>query len=106
MASDTSNDASLDLLCIPIAKKDKSDDLCDYAFSAALHVSDPDHPSRSKVERQERGVLRIMKATGEITVVEQMPGDDGERRAQRAARIIARQWKQGEYPKHTIYAAG
>jgi len=106
MTPDTPKDASLDWLCIPIAKKDESDDWCDYVFSAALHVSDPEHPSRSKIERQERGVLRIVKATGEITVIEHMPGDDGERRAQRAARIITKHWKQGEYPEHTIYAAG
>jgi len=103
---DMSQDVSLDWLCLPIAKKEETDEWCDFMFYAALCVPDPEHPGRGKVARQERGVVRIIKSTGEITVVEQMPGDDGERRAGRAARIISRHWKKGEYPQQTIYAAG
>ena len=106
MTPDTSNDAGLDWLCIPITKKDENERHCDYLFTATWHAPDPEHSGRSKSVGHERGVLRIVKATGEISIVEQMPGDDGERRAQRAARIVYRHWQKGEYPQNTIYAAG
>jgi hypothetical protein len=106
MSPDTSKDAGLDWLCIPISKKDENKRHCDYLFTATLHASDPEHPGKSKIVGQERGILRIVKATGDISIIEQMPGDDGERRAQRAARIVYRHWQKGEYPQNTIYAAG
>ena len=96
MSTDRPPDSSLDWLCIPIAKANESDQFCDYTFSAAWHADDPDNPGRCKVVGQEQGVLRVMKATGDVSVIEQMPGDDGERRAQRAARIVYQHWQQGE----------
>jgi hypothetical protein len=100
------NDTTLDWLCIPIGKQAEAESHCDYVFSSALFEPDLDNPGRHKVEKHHHGILRIHKSTGDIEVIQPMPGDDGERRAQRAARIIYRHWQKGEYPEHTIYAAG
>lgn len=101
-----SNDMTLDWQCIPITKENEQEGHCDYAFTAALYVRDPERRGRHKIQRHERGVLRIAKATGDIELIQPMPGDDNGRRAQSAARVVHRHWERGEYPQHTLFACG
>ncbi len=97
---------SVDWMCIIIEKIDECDTDAHYAFISNVSEPNPRNRTGSIVVGQNRGILSIAKATGEVTLFKAMPEDTGNIRFQRAARKIRRHWEAGEYPDKTIYACG
>lgn len=93
-------------MCIGIEKIAETDDAAQYAFISDVWEPDPRFRSRTMVVGQNRGVLRVAKATGEVTLIEPMPEDDGEKRFTRAAAKIRKHWEAGEFPDRTMFACG
>ena len=100
------NNRTVDWMCIGIEKIAETDEDALYAFVSDVYEPDPRYRSRSMVVGQNRGVLRVMKATGEVSLVEAMPEDDDGKRFQSAAARIRKHWKAGEYPVRTMFACG
>ncbi|MHB1038660.1 MAG: hypothetical protein ACYC35_30175 [Pirellulales bacterium] len=97
---------TVDWMCIVIEKVADTESHADYAFVSDVYEPDPRYRSRSMIVGQNRGRLRILKATGEITLLEAMPEDDNGKRFQRAARVIRRHWESREFPERTMFACG
>ena len=97
---------SVDWMCIGIEKLAEAADSAQYAFLADVREPDPEYRSRTKVVGQNRGILRILKTTGEVTLVEPMPEDDADARFARAAAKIRKHWESGELPDKTMFASG
>ena len=93
-------------MCIGIEKISDTDAYVDYAFVADVYGPRPGERRGSIVVGQNKGLLRIVKATGDITLLKPMPEDDGEKRFKRAAQKIWKHWKAGEFPDRTQYACG
>ncbi|WP_206996711.1 hypothetical protein [Trinickia mobilis] len=51
------------------------------------------------------GVFQINKASGEVRILEEMPGDKAGHIFNRAAVKIMREWKQGKLPSVTEWAS-
>jgi hypothetical protein len=51
------------------------------------------------------GQLRIIKKTGEITVVSEAPDDVKQSLSLRAIRKLSQHWKAGEFPERTCWAS-
>ena len=97
---------TVDWMCIGIEKIAETDDDAQYAFVSEVYEPDPRFRNRRMVVGQNRGVLRVAKATGEVTLVEAMPEDDDRKRFQRAAARIRKHWEAGEFPVRTMFACG
>jgi hypothetical protein len=95
----------VDWMCIGIEKIAESESDAQYAFVSDVYEPDPRFRHGSKVG-QNRGVLRVAKATGEVTLVEAMPEDTDDKRFSRAARKIRQHWEAREYPDKTMFACG
>jgi len=93
-------------MCIGIEKIAETDADAEYAFLSDVYEPDPRFRSRMIVVGQNRGVLRVIKATGEVTLVEAMPEDEGEKRFARAAAKIRKHWEAREFPDKTTFACG
>jgi len=79
-------------LFIGITKISENGDSAQYEFG----------PAESP---ENRGVLRIDKATGEVLLVQDLPNDSGNRMYHRAARKVTVAWKQGDYPDRMCWAS-
>ena len=77
---------------IGITKIQEDDTSVVYAFTR----SEPPSP---------QGRLRIDKATGQVTLIEQLPGDTDGRAYSRAAHKIKTAWRVGTYPDKTCWAS-
>jgi hypothetical protein len=97
---------TVDWMCIGIEKLSDTDTHVDYAFVSDVRERDPRYRSRSVIVGQNRGRLRIMKATGDVTLLEPMPGDEESKRFQRAAARIKKHWDAHEFPDKTMFACG
>ncbi|MHA6916155.1 hypothetical protein ACQUJO_23930 [Ralstonia pseudosolanacearum] len=60
---------------------------------------------RFKVSDGRSGVFQIDKESGEIALLEEMPGDEGRHLFTRAAVKIMRSWKQGNLPSVAEWAS-
>jgi hypothetical protein len=97
---------SVDWMCIGIEKIAETDADAQYAFVSDVYEPDPRFRSRMMIVGQNRGVLRVAKATGDVTLLEAMPEDDGDKRFTRAATKIRKHWEAREYPEKTMFACG
>ncbi len=97
---------TVDWMCIAIQKIAETDEDAQYAFVSDVYAPDPKCRSRFMVVGQNRGVLRVSKTTGAVSLVEAMPEDDDAKRFQSAAARIRKHWKAGEYPDRTMFACG
>jgi len=97
---------SVDWMCIGIEKIAETEGDAQYAFVSDVFEPDPGLRSRMMVVGQNRGVLRVAKATGDVTLVQPMPEDDGDQRFTRAAAKIRKHWEAGELPEKTMFACG
>jgi hypothetical protein len=84
----------------------ETDSTCGYRYSCNVYGPNPSRPKKCMVIRQASGLLRIDNATGEIQMLEPMPGDHQNGVALRAAGKVHRHWTRGEYPEVTLYACG
>ncbi len=50
--------------------------------------------------------MRIIKASGEVLLVQPMPGDANHSRFNSAARKVKQHWTNREYPEKTMFACG
>lgn len=78
------------------------------AFYISIHkVSEDDGAARYRFvgDNGRAGTFAIDKETGEISLVEKMPGDEGGHMFNRAAMKILRAWKQGSLPESTEWAS-
>ncbi len=97
---------SIDWQCIGIEKHDETDVEVAYRFVADIWEPNPEIQGRSRIAGQAEGLMRIIKATGEVLLDQPMPGDTNERRFNSAARKIKQHWANGEYPEKTMFACG
>ena len=97
---------SIDWQCIGIEKHAETDDDVTYRFVADIWEPNPEIHGRSRIAGQAEGVMRIIKASGEVLLDEPMPGDANERRFNSAARKVKQHWTNGEYPEKTMFACG
>lgn len=97
---------SVDIMCIDIAKIADSEDAAEYEFIATVHEPDTANPPRRRVVGRNRGVLSILKATGEVSLISPMPEDNGNLRFHRAAGKIVQHWVAGKLPEKTMFASG
>ena len=93
-------------MCIGIEKIADSDEDALYAFVSDVYEPDPRYRNRSMIVGQNRGVLQVVKETGEVSLIEAMPEDDDDKRFLQAAARIKKHWKAGEYPDRTMFACG
>jgi len=93
-------------MCILIEKLNETVDTVQYAFAATVQEPDANCRNRMRTAGQNRGVLQIAKATGEVTLVQAMPEDEGNLRFACAAARIRKHWKAKEYPDKTLFACG
>jgi hypothetical protein len=77
---------------IGIKKVRGDDNFAEYEFS------------RSELPNT-RGLLKIEKSTGKITLIEGMIGDSENRAFLRASRKISLAWQEGKYPDRTCWAS-
>jgi hypothetical protein len=75
---------------ISIRKINDSETDADYTFSLVDRTS---------------GSLRINKATGDVKLLEPLPGDNEERLFARAAHKVRQHWSKGEFPESTSWAS-
>lgn len=97
---------SLDWMCIGIEKIAESATDAQYAFVANVYEPDPQVGHKSRIVGQNRGVLKVAKATGEVTLVEAMPEDTDSKRFISAAHRVRQHWAAKEYPDKTMFACG
>lgn len=93
-------------MSIGLEKLTETSESAEYAFVSDVYEPNPAHKGRSLCVGQNRGVLRIIKASGEIIRVHAMPEDDADKRYKRAAAKIRQHWEAGEYPERTMFACG
>lgn len=77
---------------IKIAKVEDNDERAEYIFG---HAEMPDVQGR----------LKIAKATGEVILLEELPGDVENRAYLRAARKVGLAWREGKYPDKLCWAS-
>ena len=97
---------SVDWMCIGITLDSKTKTHADYAFESMAWDKDPRFRSRSMIVGTTRGLMRLDRETGDITLLSPMPEDQGDTRFQRAARVVRRHWEAGELPEATQFACG
>lgn len=97
---------SIDWQLIEIVKHSETDDAVAYRFVADVWEPNPEVKGRSRIAGRAEGLMRIIKATGEVLLDKPMPDDTNERRFIRAARKIKQHWVSGEYPERTMFACG
>lgn len=97
---------SVDWQCIRIEKQVETDDDVAYRFVADIWEPNPEIQGRSRIAGQAEGLMRIIKATGEVLLDQPMPGDTNEKRFNSAARKIKQHWTNGEFPEKTMFACG
>lgn len=93
-------------MCIGIEKIEETEINAQYAFISDVYEQDPKSRDRMMIVGQNRGVLQVAKTTGEVTLVEAMPEDDGEKRFLKAATKIRKHWEAREFPDKTMFACG
>ncbi len=75
---------------VSITKTTSNDDFVEYSFG----------PNEGF-----RGLLRIHRATGEIEVLDEVPGDEKKLYSLRACRKVAQHFKKHEFPDVTCFAS-
>jgi len=93
-------------MCIGIEKVGETSEAAEYTFVSDVYEPDPARKGRSMVVGQNRGILRILKATGEVSLLQPMPEDEGDKRYLRASAKLRQHWTVGEYPDRTMFACG
>jgi hypothetical protein len=96
----------VDWMCIEIVKDKETAEYADYFFSSSVSDKDPRVQSRSMIVGHTVGLLRITKASGDVQILYAMPDDDEGRRFTKAASVVIKHWRLGEYPQRTMYACG
>lgn len=97
---------TVDLMCIGIEKVAETGEAADYAFISEVRELKEGRRNQTVRVGENRGVLRVSKASGEIVLLEPMPEDDGDQRFRRAAMRIKKHWEAGEFPDRTMFACG
>lgn len=97
---------AVDWMCIGIEKVTETACYAEYEFVCNVYESDPEREGRSRMVGNNRGILKVLKQTGEILLVRAMPEDDGNERFKRAASKIRKQWELQQYPDKTLFACG
>lgn len=75
---------------IVIEMIDEGDDVANYRF---------------KSDGGRVGLFQINKSSGEVKLIEQMPGDEGGHIFNRAAVKVMREWKRGKLPSVAEWAS-
>jgi hypothetical protein len=96
----------LDGQCIGILKVAEDEDSADYIFCCDVWVPDENKKGRFRQHQTNFGRVRIIKASGEVELIYPMPDDVGERRASATAFKLNQHWRQGNFPKATMWASG
>ncbi|WP_444940643.1 hypothetical protein ACJJI3_19445 [Microbulbifer sp. ZKSA004] len=89
----------LDFMCIDLNKELEDEIMCKYSFCSNAKVSDG-------TIKKVKGMLSIDKSSGEVELIDKMPGDDENMVFFRARAKIRKHWNNGEYPSVTMFAAG
>lgn len=97
---------SIDWQCIGIEKHAETDGDVTYRFVADIWEPNPEIQGRFRITGQAQGLMRIIKASGEVLLDQPMPGDTNERRFNSAARKVRQHWTNGESPEKTMFACG
>ncbi len=92
----------VDMRCIGIERLVESNADARFAFISGVFERDPRYSGRLVIVGQNQGVLQISKETGEVSLVEAMPGDHGNKRFQRAAACVRKHWEDRKCPYRTI----
>lgn len=76
-------------------------------YISITKVSEDDVAARYRFvgDNERAGTFSIDKGTGDISLIEQMPGDEGGHMFNRAAMKVMRAWKQGSLPETTEWAS-
>lgn len=93
-------------MCVGIEKIAEMDEVVQYVFVSDVREPNPKLRRRIMVIGQNQGVMQVTKATGEVTLIEVMPEDEGNVRFTRAAMKVRRHWEKGEFPNKTMFASG
>ncbi len=99
-------DRTMDWQCINIEKIAETVDHVTYRFLANIWEPNPEIQGCSRIAGQSEGMMRIIKASGEVLLDQAMPGDTNEIRFNSAARKVKQHWGKGEYPEKTMFACG
>ncbi len=97
---------SIDWQCIGIEKYAETVDDVTYRFVADIWEPNPEIQGRYRIAGQAEGLMRIIKASGEVLLDQPMPGDTNDRRFKSAAQKVKQHWTNGEYPEKTMFACG
>ena len=76
---------------VPIRKVKEDDVSVEYRFSWSMETN--------------FGLLQVDKRTGEVRVIQALPGDEKNRAFNCAARKVFLHWKEGEFPDETCWAS-
>lgn len=93
-------------MSILILKSAETSESVDYTFQSDVYDRDPRFRSRMMIVGQSKGVLRILKSTGEIVLLEAMDLDTENKCFSRAARKVRQHWAASELPERTQWASG
>jgi hypothetical protein len=94
----------LDWMCVNVRKEDENDTSCTYSFTCLKYREL--EAGRSEAAGPVTGQLSIRKSDGKLKLLVPMPGDHEQRVVARAAQVIIRHWRNGEYPNSTAHIAG
>jgi hypothetical protein len=97
---------NLDGQYIRIEKNGESKEYADFVFCTDVRDKDPRYRSRSMRVGENRGLLRLYKDNGAIEILYPMHEDDDELILSRAALVLLKHWKSGEYPDETSFQCG
>ncbi len=97
---------TLDIMCIPIKKVSEDNEIVEYQFAVDIYEPDPKRNGRFTIVGEAQGVFCLDKKSGEINLLDKMPGDKNNKRFLRASKCIQRHWEKGDYPDSTMFACG
>jgi hypothetical protein len=66
---------------------------------------DGDSARYSFEDNKRTGILAIAKTTGEVVVLEPLPGDDSEILSSRAGAKLTKEWREGRFPEEAEWAS-
>jgi hypothetical protein len=93
-------------MSILIVKAAETPESVDYTFESDVYDRDPRFRDRMRIIGQSNGILRLLKNTGEITLLKPMDLDIENKCFERAAEKVRRHWEANELPDRTQWASG